>query len=157
MALSVEQRGGFFLVAVVCLLVVGICAPFSGHDLQRTLQIAMGACAVLYGLSITRVQRLVDRPTALGLVLIIVLGLVSSLRAHQPLWALAEMAVFVSCGAIAVAFAQLRHQGGASLDRALILIVVLLCLMKSIQYLYAGALAFKQAHRDLRAGEGFGH
>ncbi|KGE67048.1 MULTISPECIES: O-antigen ligase [Pseudomonas] len=145
MALSVEQRGGFFLVAVVCLLVVGICAPFSGHDLQRTLQIAIGACAALYGLSITRVQRLVDRPTALGLALIMVLGLVSSLRAHQPLWALAEMAVFVSCGAIAVAFALLRHQGGESLDRALILIVVLLCLMKSIQYLYAGALAFINA------------
>ena len=85
MALSVEQRGSIFLVAVVCLLVVGVCAPFSGHDLQRVMQIAIGACAVLYGLSVAHVERLVDRPTALGLALIIVLGLASSMRAHEPL------------------------------------------------------------------------
>lgn len=149
MALSVEQRGSIFLVAVVCLLVVGVCAPFSGHDLQRVMQIAIGACAVLYGLSVAHVERLVDRPTALGLALIIVLGLASSMRAHQPLWALVEMASFVSCGAIAVAFALLRRQGGESLDRVLILFVVLLCLIKSIQYTYAGALAFISAERTL--------
>ena len=149
MSLSIQQRGSIFLVAVVCLLVVGICAPFSGHDLQRAMQIAIGLCAVLYGLSVARVERLVDRPTALGLALIIGLGLVSSTLAHQPLWALAEVALFVSCGAIAVAFALLRRQGGEPLDRALIMVVVLLCLIKSIQYVYAGALAFTSGERTL--------
>lgn len=149
MYLSIQQRGSIFLVAVVCLLVVGICAPFSGHDLQRAMQIAIGACAVLYGLSVAPVERLVDRPTTLGLALIIGLGLVSSTLAHQPLWALAEVALFVSCGAIAVAVALLRRQGGEPLDRALIMVVVLLCLIKSIQYVYAGALAFASAERTL--------
>lgn len=149
MYLSVQQRGSIFLVTVLCLLVVGICAPFSGHDLQRAMQIAIGACAVLYGLSVAPVERLVDRPTALGLALIIGLGLVSSTLAHQPLWALTEVALFVSCGAIAVAFALLRRQGGEPLDRALIMVVVLLCLIKSIQYVYAGALAFASAERTL--------
>ncbi|ONH55007.1 O-antigen ligase [Pseudomonas cedrina] len=149
MTLSVQQRGGVFLVAVVCLLVLGICAPFSGHDWQRVMQIAIGACAVLYGLSVARVERLVNRPTAQGLALIVVLGLASAMLAHQPLWALAEVALFVSCGAIAVAFALLRRHGGERLDRALILIVVLLCLIKSIQYLYAGTLAFASAERTL--------
>lgn len=149
MYLSVQQRGSIFLVTVVCLLVVGICAPFSGHDLQRAMQIAIGACAVLYGLSVAPVERLVDRPTALGLALIIGLGLVSSTLAHQSLWALTEVALFVSCGAIAVAFALLRRQGGEPLDRALIMVVVLLCLIKSIQYVYAGALAFASAERTL--------
>ena len=149
MVLSLEQRGSIFLVAVVCLLVVGICAPFSGHDLQRVMQIAIGACAVLFGLSVARVELLVDRPTALGLMLIIGLGLVSSMRAHQPLWALVEVALFISCGAIAVAFALARRQGGQSLDRALIVFVVLLCLIKSIQYTYAGALAFINAEGRL--------
>jgi len=149
MALSIQQRGSVFLVTVVCLLVVGICAPFSGHDLQRAMQIAIGACAVLYGLSIVPVGQLLDRPTALGLILIIVLGLVSSMLAHQPLWALAEMALFVSCGSIAVAFALLRRQGGEPLDRALVMVVVLLCLIKSIQYLYAGTLVFISAERTL--------
>ncbi|WP_248486091.1 O-antigen ligase family protein [Pseudomonas sp. CYM-20-01] len=149
MALSIQQRGSVFLVTVVCLLVVGICAPFSGHDLQRAMQIAIGACAVLYGLSVVPVGQLLDRPTALGLMLIIVLGLVSSTLAHQPLWALAEMALFVSCGSIAVAFALLRRHGGEPLDRALVMVVVLLCLIKSIQYLYAGALVFINAERVL--------
>ncbi len=149
MSLSVQQRGSLFLVVTVCLLVVGVCAPFSGHDLQRAMQIAIGLCAVLYGLSVTPSECLVDRPTAVGLALIIALGLVSSARAHQPLWAFTEVALFISCGAITVAFAWLRRHGGAPLDRALILTVLVLCLIKSIQYLYAGALAFTSGERTL--------
>jgi O-antigen ligase len=149
MALSVQQRGGIFLVVVVCLLTIGICAPFSGHDLQRAMQIAIGCCAVLYGVSVTPREPLVDRHTGWGLALIIALGLLSSALAHQPLWALTEMALFVSCAAIAVAFALLRRHGGDSLDRVLILIVVLLCLIKAIQYLYAGALAFTSGAQTL--------
>ncbi len=148
MSLSVQQRGGSFLVAAVCLLVFGVSAPFSGHDLQRVVQIAIGLCAVGYGLSMSPV-RLVDRPTAVGLALIVVLGLVSSALARQPLWALTEVAVFVSCGAIAVAFALLRRHGGEPLDRALILMVVLLCLIKSAQYLYAGTLAFTSGEQAM--------
>lgn len=149
MSLSEPQRGNVFLVAVVCLLVVGICAPFSGHDLQRGMQIAVGVCAVLYGLSVPRMERLLDRPTVVGLVLIVGLGLVSSMLAHQPLWAFAEVALFVSGGAVAVAFALLRRRGGELLDRYLIMLVVLLCLIKSIQYVYAGTLAFISAEHTL--------
>ncbi|MGF6096674.1 O-antigen ligase family protein [Pseudomonas sp. 18175] len=149
MSLSVQQRGSIFLVVTVCLLVVGICAPFSGHDLQRAMQIAIGVCAVLYRVSVPSAERLVDRPTVLGLMLIITLGLVSAALAHQPLWAFTEVALVISCGAIAVAFALLRRQGGERLDRVLILIVVLLCLIKSIQYLYAGVLALSHGEREL--------
>lgn len=149
MSLSVQQRGSIFLVVTVCLLVVGVCAPFSGHDLQRVMQITIGVCAVLYGVSVTSAERLVDRPTVLGLMLIITLGLVSAALARQPLWAFTEVALFISCGAIAVAFALLRRQGGVPLDRVLILIVVLLCVIKSIQYLYAGALSLSHGEREL--------
>lgn len=149
MSLSAQQRGSIFLVAAVCLLVVGICAPFTGHDVQRAMQIAIGLCAVLYGLSVARVERLVDRPAALGLALIILLGLLSVTLAHQPLWALTEVALFVSCGAIAVAFASVRRHGGEPLDRVLILVVVSLCLIKSIQYVYAGGLALTTSARTL--------
>lgn len=149
MSLSVQQRGSIFLVVTVCLLVIGVCASFSGHDLQRVMQIAIGACAVLYGLSVGPGERLVDRPTALGLALVIALGLLSSALAHQPLWALTEVAVFISCGATAVAFALLRRQGGEPLDRTLVLLVTGLCLIKSIQYLYAGGLAFTSGEATL--------
>ena len=149
MALSVQQRGSIFLAVTACLLVIGVCAPFSGHDVQRVMQIAIGLCAVLYGLSVAPVERLVDRATALGLALIIVLGLVSSLLAHQPLWAFTEVALFISCGAIAVAFALLRRQGGERLDRTLVLVVAALCLIKSTQYLYAAVLAFSSGEPTL--------
>lgn len=149
MALSVQQRGGVFLIAAVCLMTVGICAPFGGHDLQRGMQIAIGFCAVLYGLSVTSTEPWVDRPTAWGVALVVGLGLLSSALAHQPLWALTEVALFVSCTAIAVAFSLLRRHGGESLDRVLILVVVLLCLIKSVQYLYAGTLALTSGERML--------
>lgn len=105
MSLSPQQRDKTFLVITACLLALGICAPFSGHDWQRAMQVAMGLGAVVYGLTVVPVERLVDRPTALGLVLIVGLGLVSSALAHQPLWAFTEVALFISCGAIAVAVA----------------------------------------------------
>ncbi|QLG95318.1 O-antigen ligase family protein [Pseudomonas yamanorum] len=145
MALSVQQRGRIFLVVAVCLLALGICAPFSNHDWQRTVQIAVGVCAVIYGLSVSSgvcTTPLVDRPTTIGLAVIILWGLLSSSLAHQPVWALTELALFITCGAIAFAFALLRRNGGESVDQALILCVILLCLIKSIQYLRAGVLAF---------------
>ncbi|WP_184744683.1 MULTISPECIES: O-antigen ligase [unclassified Pseudomonas] len=149
MALSVQQRGGVFLIATACLMTVGICAPFGGHDLQRGMQIAIGFCAVLYGLSVTSTEPWVDRPTAWGVALVVGLGLLSSALAHQPLWALTEVALFISCAAIAVAFSLLRRHGGESLDRVLILVVVVLCLIKSAEYLYAGTLAFTSGERAL--------
>jgi O-antigen ligase len=152
MVLSVQQRGGVFLIAAVCLLSVGICAPFGGHDLQRVTQIAIGFCAVLYGLSVTSTEPWVDRPTAWGVALVVGLGLLSSALAHQPLWALTEVALFVSCAAIAVAFALLRRHGGEPLDRVLIQVVVLLCLIKSVQYLYAGTLLLVSGERVLDPG-----
>ncbi|MBT2371088.1 O-antigen ligase family protein [Pseudomonas fluorescens] len=152
MALSVQQRGNVFLVVAVCLLALGICAPFSGHDWQRMVQIAMGLCAVIYGLSVSSsagAMRFVDKPTATGLTVIILLGLLSSSLAHQPIWALTELALFISCSAIALAFTLVRRNGDESVDRALILFVILLCLIKSIQYLHAGVLAFTSGESAL--------
>jgi O-antigen ligase len=146
MAFSIQQRGNVFLVLAVCLLVLGICAPFGGHDLQRVLQIALALGALLYGLSVPSGPWL-DRPTVLGLLLVLALGVASAALAHQPLWAFTEVALLIGCGVIALAFAALRRHGGEPLDRALILIVVLLCLIKSIQFLYAGALAFTSGQR----------
>ncbi|NIL19978.1 O-antigen ligase [Pseudomonas sp. AN3A02] len=142
MTLSVQQRGNTFLIVVMCLLTLAVCAPFSSHDWQRVVQISVAICAVLYGLCLPQAGRCVDRPTALGVSLIGAAGLVSALLAHQPLWALTELALLISCGAIAVAFSQVRRDGAESLDRVLILFVLLLCLFKSAQYLHAGILAF---------------
>ena len=148
MAFSIQQRGNVFLVLAVCLLVLGVCVPFGGHDLQRTLQIALALGALLYGLAAPNTAW-VDRPTALGLLLVIALGMLSSALAHQPLWAFTEVALVISCGVIALAFATLRRHGGEPLDRVLLLIVVLLCLIKSIQYLHAVTLAFSSGQRVL--------
>ncbi|MCS3416797.1 O-antigen ligase [Pseudomonas sp. BIGb0450] len=142
MTLSVQQRGSTFLVVVMCLLTLAICAPFSSHDWQRVVQISVAVCAVVYGLCLPRADRCVDRPTAVGVLLIGVIGLASAVLAHQPVWALTELALAISCCAIAVTFSRVRRKGDESLDRVLILFVLLLCLIKSIQYLHAGILAF---------------
>lgn len=142
MTSSVQQRGNIFLVVVMCLLMLAICAPFSSHDWQRAVQISVGLCAVVYGLCLPRAERCVDRSTALGVSLIGGAGLVSALLAHQPLWALTELALLISCCATAVAFSRARRNGDESLDRVLVLFVLLLCMVKSIQYLHAGVLAF---------------
>ncbi len=151
MTLSVQQRGSVFLVVALTLLVLGITPSFSLHDWQRVVQVGVGVCALIYGLSVpSRVSaRQVDRTTAIGLALVIGLGLISSLLAHQPLWALTELALVITCGVIAVAFARLRRNGDETLDRALILFVLLLCLIKTLQYGYAGVLAFTSGERTL--------
>ncbi|NWD72496.1 pilus assembly protein, partial [Pseudomonas gingeri] len=76
------------------------------------------------------------------MLLVGVMGLASAVLAHQPVWALTELALAISCCAIAVTFSRVRRKGDESLDRVLILFVLLLCLIKSIQYLHAGILAF---------------
>lgn len=148
MTLSVQQRGSVFLVMALILLLLGITLSFSGHDWQRVLQVGVAVCALLYGLA-TPAGRLVDRPTAIGLGLVFGLGLISSLLAHQPLWALTEWALMITCGVIAAAFARLRRNGDQTLDQVLILFVLLLCLIKSLQYGYAGVLAFTSGEPTL--------
>ena len=148
MTLSVQQRGSVFLVLALSLLLLGITLSFSGHDWQRVVQVGVGVCAVVYGL-VTPAGRLVDRPTAIGLALVLGLGLVSTWLAHQPLWALTEWALMLTCGVIAVAFARLRRNGDQALDQALILFVLLLCLIKTLQYGYAGVLAFTSGDTTL--------
>ena len=141
MTLSVQQRGSVFLVLALSLLLLGITLSFSGHDWQRVMQVGVGVGGLLYGLA-TPVGRLLDKPTAIGLALVFGLGLISSSLAHQPLWALTEWALMLTCGVIAAAFARLRRNGDQTLDHALILFVLLLCLIKTLQYGYAGVLAF---------------
>lgn len=140
--LSVQLRGSIFLVFAAGLLALGICFPFSSHDWQRVLQIALISGALVYGLSTGSARACVDRPTAFGLLLIIAAGLLSSLLAHQPLWALIEVALMTGGATLAVAFCRVRRAGGQSLDRVLILLVMMLCLIKSVQYLYATLSAF---------------
>ncbi|KAF1020498.1 MAG: hypothetical protein GAK37_03571 [Pseudomonas sp.] len=146
---SVVQRGNCFLIVVASLLALGICVPFSSHDWQRVVQIAIAVSAVVYSLLAGRAERGIDRPTALGVLLVGVLGLLSALLAHQPRWALTELALAIACAAIAVAFSRVRREGGEPLDRVLILIVLFLCLVKSVQFLQATVLVLTHAQAGL--------
>lgn len=148
MRLSIALRGNIYLVLCVCLMFLGVAGPVGGHDWQRTVQIAIAVCAVLYLLSVcaeVQARGLVERPVRFALCAIFALGLVSSLLAHQPLWALTELALVLVCCAIAAAFAILRRSGDESLDRALVLFVLLVCLVKGAQYLSATWLAMSSA------------
>lgn len=161
MPLSVAQRGNIYLVLCVSLMFLAVAGPFGGHDWQRMVQVVIAACAALYLLSVcaeVQARGLVGRPERVVLSAILMLGMVSSLLAHQPLWAVTELSLILACCAIAVAFAILRRSGDESLDRALILFVLLVCLVKGAQYLNATWLAFGSAKPTLNTDlllEGF--
>ncbi|TFZ33190.1 pilus assembly protein, partial [Pseudomonas syringae] len=73
---------------------------------------------------------------------VVVMGFVSSVMSHRPLWALTALSVLLlSCG-IGCAFALHRNVYGAQLDRAFIGLVILICTVKTIQVLSAPTAAF---------------
>lgn len=72
----------------------------------------------------------------------VVMGFVSSLMAHRPLWALTELSVLLLSCSISYAFALQRKFYGVRLDQLFMGFVVLICLLKTTQFLGAAAAAF---------------
>ncbi|QHF00148.1 O-antigen ligase family protein [Pseudomonas cannabina] len=69
-------------------------------------------------------------------------GLLSSFAARQPLWAVTELSVLLLCCAIATTFTLQRRFYGAQMDRAFIGFVILICSIKTIQFLSNSTAAF---------------
>jgi O-antigen ligase len=118
---------------------------FSGHDWQRISQYAI-AFSSLFWLVFHSKQSLnasLLTPWArISCILIATLGLTSVLSAHQPQWAMVELALLLACSGITCAFALERRKRGPLLDRMLIAFVVILCIVKTAQFIAAAAAAF---------------
>ncbi|WP_080034086.1 O-antigen ligase family protein [Pseudomonas syringae] len=85
---------------------------------------------------------LFDYPTKVVFFLVLSGGLLSSFAARQPLWALTELSVLLLSCAIATAIALQRRLHGDPMDRAFIGFVILICSVKTIQFISNSTAAF---------------
>lgn len=104
------------------------------HDWQRIGQILLVGVAAGY-LSTRPIPNLSDRHSQYLLLAVIAGGLLSAVLAHQPLWALAEVALLTGCLVLLMATAAFRHTYGPRLDSALLMAVITLCSLKILLFL----------------------
>lgn len=140
-----QASGTAFLIVSLTVLVVTCIGPLAlGHDIQRVGQVLIGAFAVIC-LWLGPSMGAGDPQTRWIASSIMLAGVVSALCANQPLWALSEMALLVISACIASAIVQERLRRGAALDRWLMAAVMVLCALKSGQFLLATFSAFYSA------------
>ncbi|MCF5707695.1 pilus assembly protein [Pseudomonas syringae] len=116
---------------------------FSGHDLQRVLQVVVGIVSVFFvaGFYMVKPESMpLNRGVFFLFFFILLFGLISSLMARQPLWAVIELSVLLICYAVSNAFFQVRKTQGLRLDNVLCYFVVIICFIKVVQFV-AAALA----------------
>ncbi len=133
----------FFVLAF--LFLVPVTSPYlAGHDTQRMAQCFIALLCVWMLIAHSAKQSFVvflsstERRLCL---LILTVGLLSTFLARQPMWAFTEVAVLLACCAITVAFAVERRVFGVAFDHPLLLIIALLCLIKTSQFLAGTAAA----------------
>ncbi|GAB7528854.1 O-antigen ligase family protein [Pseudomonas sp. 3A(2025)] len=136
----------FFFLFFAVVMVVTVCSmDFSGHDQQRLAQLIIGcsSLAILVFFAIKKPLISVFEVRTKFLIFLIILGgVISSLNAHQPAWALVELSVFLLCGGIALSLTQQRLHYGAKLDGLLICFVVFICGLKAFQFFSSTVAAF---------------
>lgn len=95
--------------------------PQSWHDQQRLIQIGLVcmACGLLAFITAEAKAPIHSADTASKLLLagILILGVASSLLAHQPQWALTELSLFIGCATLTLACLRLREEQGRLFDK----------------------------------------
>lgn len=130
----------FFLMAAPITLPV-----FGSHDWQRVFQ-----CVVaLFLLVVAFLNRetvsspwLLDRKVRLIAVVLLALAAASIALAHQPFWAVVELALVVTCVGASLLIGHQRHLGGVVLDRLLFILVASISAVKCLQFGAALLAAF---------------
>lgn len=143
--LYVTKKSLFFLFVAAVLVISVFDLGISNHDFQRIAQVFIGCFSLVFLCCSTKKSHPLSLFYALSkfsFFWVILCGLLSSFKAHQPAWALTELSVFwLSCG-ITVAFAQQRVCSGAGLDKFFIGFVVFICSIKLLQFLSSVIAAF---------------
>lgn len=135
----------FFLYCCAVLLVGACSYSFSGHDAQRFAQFLIGVASifVLLRYSAKRIEIYsISSSVKMLFFSVLFVGVVSSLMAHHPLWALVELAVLLLSCSISCAFAQQRKLHGVKFDQLFTGFVVLICSFKATQFLALTVAAF---------------
>lgn len=144
--LPLWQAGLFFYLAGM--LILWVPPGMFWHDWQRSGQIVLIGLAALY-LATARAHPVFDRHTTTLLLLVTAGGLVSSAIAHQPLWALTEVALMAGCLTIVMASASFRHKHGMVLDPVLYGAIALLCGLKILLFLAMYVVSLTQTNASL--------
>lgn len=142
----VKDANAFSALPIAGLIFIPISiASFYGHDWQRVDQISIFFLCVL-ALGVKLYSQTLSGLTVCFpngyFFLVLLLGLFSSLRAHQPEWALVEVAVFVGSSSIFFYFANLRASGQPCFDRYFISLITLLCAVKAFQFFVSTVAAY---------------
>lgn len=127
------------MLFLFCLLMVlPITLPvFGTHDWQRAFQCTIAISSSIVLLIHRECISLLTNVGARGhgiAVLLMALAIASVMRSHQPVWALTELALVVSCVGICLAVGLERQLSGASLDKPLIWLVLAICAIKCLQF-----------------------
>lgn len=131
-------------------------ASMTWHDWQRIIQVTLSVCAASY-LLLTRAKQPLDARSRALLTLIAIGGVLSSLIAPHPLWALTEVALMLSCISLVWATADVRQRLGPTVDRWLLVAVLVICSLKALQFSVSYILALANAVKldPWRLMEGF--
>jgi O-antigen ligase len=141
-----SARPGLYLAGCLFLFFVTVVVtPVSGHDWQRIAQCVIALISLIWLILFSAPSPNAPLLSAWARILcmiIAILGLASALSAHQPQWALVELALLLACCGTTCVFALERRARGELLDRVLIAFVVILCIVKTAQFIAAAAAAF---------------
>lgn len=121
------------------------CSFLYGHDLQRLTQILIGCLAIAPWFSVISSRRsalMPSRDVRIAGLLILLAGSVSSLRSQHPGWAICELSLLIICWNFVFYTAEARRTSGRRLDDVLIGFVLVLCLVKILQFVVSGIAAF---------------
>jgi hypothetical protein len=132
------------LISILVFLPI-TCALFYGHDLQRYDQILIGALAVIPWCVCGVEHRsilLPSRNVKIASCLILLLGIVSSVRSELSGWAFCELSLLIICWNFAFYTAQSRRIRGKRSDDFFIGFVLALCMVKVLQFVVSGIAAF---------------
>lgn len=125
------------LAFVAMLVAIPLVVPhFYGHDWQRLYQIGIAGLALILSLCWPLSPKKITFSKTFGgaFFVLAALALFSSFLSEKPDWALCEVSLAIGSCVIALYVAGQRNANDVPLDRWLIAFVVILCIIKSLQF-----------------------
>lgn len=140
------SKSNFLLAVFFSLVLLPVTVTsFFGNDWQRVSQCVIALLCllaiILFFANNPNTAVLNQRQRVPG-ILIFCLAMLSVMNAHQTTWAFVEFSLLTASCCIACAVALERRNRGASFDRLVISFVLLLCAIKSVQFIAATTAAF---------------
>lgn len=119
---------------LLCLALLSNFFTTGGHDRQRLAGIAVLVVAALAVLAARQIPPLFQSPAGKPLALFFFLGILGSIRAFSPVYALFEVSIFFLLYLVALLIAGEIARGGVMSMLALVQVMALACALYSLQF-----------------------